>query len=508
MRKAGLIATFGVATLAFSTLPLQSQTATPAKTTSSVLFFDDFDRPTVDVTKWVLGIHQFGGPNNNGVVPQNLHIARITDPETGKAIGVLDVQAHGDLYKGAVPGVQRVFNGFEMGSPLSFATPGSYKDGFIRTGGVVWTKLRFGPAKYEIRMRALQKPGGETAIWNFYEPSEQDPGSGTYTEIDIEMPANGTKGDMSMAGLNSYTTEAGAVPSEATMRCNCMPTKVPNQADGKFHTYEIDWYDGSDGSQPRVVWYMDGVLSQTSTRVIPIDPAQLWIGNWPAQWSAEGSWDYNTQHQYVDWVKISKLEGDHYPAEPLPAPIDVTIAAKSSSTVDLAWRELTESRDVAGFRVMANGVLVDETPSTHIELTGLNAGDEYSFTIEAVSTSMVASAASQPVSVQLPKSPGLCVSNPTSPITALKATLAKDSSKSAELKWDVPVDGTHDGTLGGGGCTITGYEITRSDGQTRVLRSGHKYTDTQLRSGRYRYTVAPFNQYGIGPGTSVTVVVP
>ena len=504
-----LISLLGAAVVCGCYAAAQQEIPTETKNAGSkdVLFFDDFDEPFIDTTNWVAGTNQWGGPNNNGVVPENLRVLKVVDPASGKSIGVLDAQAHGDLYQGPVPGVQKVHAGFEPGNRLAYASPGSFGNGYVRTGGVVWTKLRFGPAKYEIRMRALQKPGGETAIWNFYDPPTQDPGAGTYTEIDVEIPANGSQGDMHVAGLNSYATAAGAVPSDKTIVCNCLPVTMPNQADGKFHWYEIDWHDGSDGTAPRIDWYVDGALRQTSTKDIPVDPAQLWVGNWPAKWSAEGKWDYAVQNQYVDTVKISKLEGNRYPTTALPAPTDLKIATKSSTSVDLVWREAAESRDVAGYRVLANGIEIDQTPSTHIELTGLSPRDSYSFTVEAINTAMMASAPSAAVGAQLPASAGLCTANPTSPIIEVKATTGKTETRDVDLKWDVPVVGTRDGILGGTYCSIVGYEVSRSDGNT-WLSAAHQFNDLQVTPGRHRYDVTPYNQFGVGPTTSVWVVVP
>jgi beta-glucanase (GH16 family) len=76
------------------------------------------------------------------------------------------------------------------------------------------------------------------------------------------------------------------------------------QNDGKFHVYRWDWYDGTNG-EARVEFYLDGRLLFTSTQNIPKSPARLWVGNWPAPWS--GDFQYDTQHLYVDWVKITEL---------------------------------------------------------------------------------------------------------------------------------------------------------------------------------------------------------
>jgi len=479
---------------------------------ADVLFFDDFDGPALDTARWVPGEHQWGtgANNNNGVIPQNLNLVRVVDPATGLLITALDTQMHGDKYRGKVPGIQKAVIGFEAGNPLAYSTPGSYGNGFVRTGGIVWTRLRYGPAKYQIRMKALQKPGGETSIWNYYEPQSLAPGSGTYSEIDIEIPANGSHGDMSVAGLNTYATHEGASPFTDSSVCNCLPTPVGNQADGKFHLYEIDWYDGSDGSKPRVQWYLDGTLVQTSERDIPVSPAQLWIGAWPAAWSHDGVWDYDTQDEYIDYVRISKLSGNTYPTSPLPAPQNLSIGTSSATTVDLAWQEPADSREVAGYNILLNGMPFQQTDGTHIEIKGLAPGTSLSFTVEALNSAMIASPPSNAVSLSLPKHAPACVANPTVPVTRLAAkTTVKNGVNSVKLTWDVPVEGTRDGTIGGVGCSIVSYAISSSADGTMIKTGGltGSYVQKLTVPGEYRYEVSPYNQFGIGPAQSVTVVV-
>lgn len=497
--------------LSASSKPAEAGSANSAGPAESVLFFDDFDQLALDTVHWVPGENQWGTENtNNGVTPKNLSLTTVTDPATGKIITVLDAQTHGDTYTGSVPGIYKKGFGFEPGNPLEYGTPGQYKGGYVRTGGVAWTRLRYGPARYQIRMKALQLSGGETAIWNYYDPTALAPGSGDYTEIDVEMPANETNGNYGIAGLNSYATTPGTDPATGAITCNCAPTAIANQADGKFHLYEFDWYDGSDGSQPRIVWYVDGVLAQTSTKNIPTDPAQLWVGNWPAYWSYMGKWDFASQDQYIDYVKITKLAGNSYPAAPLPAPQNLTLAAGSNTTVDLAWQELADSRTVAGYNVLANGVLVKQTPETHIELTGLAANTAYVFTVEAINTAMLPSEPSNAVNYKTAsKTPG-CKANPTSPITSLAATAStKNNQPVVTLKWTPPQIGTKDGDLGGSSCSIAGYVIASSSkGAVVVTKPSGTYVDSAVSAGEFRYDVTPYNQYGTGPTSSVFVTVP
>jgi len=254
-----------------------------------VLFFDDFNGPRLDSDLWIAGLHQWG-PNNNGVVPENVRVGVVEDQ--GKKITVLDTEAHGDFYKGAVKGVRRA----KTEEHLEANDPRRYErtEAGTRVGGLVITKQKFGPGRYEVRMKNLPKPGGCSCIWNYLETPDD------YTEIDIEMPANGTaeKANWShWAGLNTY------YPGPAHINEKVQDTGFP-QNDGEFHVYRWDWYAGSNGPA-RVEFYLDGKLLHTSTRNIPKSPAQLWVGNWPAVWS--GDFQYDTQHLYVDWVKISRL---------------------------------------------------------------------------------------------------------------------------------------------------------------------------------------------------------
>jgi beta-glucanase (GH16 family) len=252
---------------------------------NKVLFYDDFDGPSLDSSKWIAGFHQWG-PDNQGVVPENLSIRTIVDE--GKTISVLDTQANGDLYDGPVRGVRR------EGKALRRTADGK------RTGGLVITAHAYGAGRYEVRMKNLPLPGGCSCIWNIWDPQDQGGPAGDYSEIDIEMPANGyaARDDwMHWAGFNTYYPS----PNDIT----AINTDIGSQNDGKFHVYRWDWYDGMKGPK-RVEFYVDGLLMATSRANIPHTPATLWVGNWPAKWS--GDFNYQKQHLYVDWVRISTLE--------------------------------------------------------------------------------------------------------------------------------------------------------------------------------------------------------
>jgi hypothetical protein len=261
-----------------------SQTPLP---TGRVLFFDDFDGRALDTSKWVAGLHHWGS-NNRGVAPDNIRLTTLVD--RGHTITVLDTEAHGDLYSGPVKGVVTGDRSFPMGDPRRYRR---VEDG-TRVGGLVWTRERWGGGRYEIRMKNLPLPGGCSCIWNYHEAPDD------YTEIDIEMPANGKASGSDWArwaGLNTYYPDSSHI-NERKQDLGFA------QNDGEFHVYRWDWYDGRDGTL-RVDFYLDGKLVHRSTDNVPRSPAQLWVGNWPAVWS--GAFRYETQHLYVDWVRITEL---------------------------------------------------------------------------------------------------------------------------------------------------------------------------------------------------------
>ncbi|MEY9863535.1 hypothetical protein ABH935_009188 [Catenulispora sp. GAS73] len=391
------------ALLIASATALSTVTATApahATTAGTVLFYDDFNGTSIDTTKWFPGLHQVStSSSDNGVIPENLSVHTVDD--NGTSIGVLDAVANGDQYDdsqpGAVKGVHKIAGCTPIGDPSCYTRLNTGQ----RTGGLVWTNQRFGPARYEIRMKNLPLNGGCSCIWNYYENGSD------YTEIDSEMPAhgNGTGSDWSnWAGFNTYTA-----PDDA--HATYMNTNLgAAQNDGNFHTYRWDWYDGTEGNgAKRIEFYVDGVLKATSTTNIPTLPAQLWVGNWPAPWS--GNFAYASQHQYIDWVKITSLGsttsggGD---TTPPTAPTSLASSTHTSSTIDLSWGASTDNVGVTGYTIY-NGSSVLATvngTTTSTQLTGLSASTAYNLTVKASDAAGNFSAASNAITVTTNSSSG------------------------------------------------------------------------------------------------------
>ncbi|GAA3245263.1 fibronectin type III domain-containing protein [Dactylosporangium siamense] len=474
---------------------LVTGTAQPAAAADQVLLFDDFNGTTIDTAKWVPGLHQWGGANN-GVVPENLSVQTVSD--NGQSIGVLVAQANGTQYTGPVRGVKSTNGALPIGDPQRYTRQSTGQ----LTGGLVWTQQRFGAGRYEVRMKNLPMPGGCSCIWNYYEPGTSD-----YTEIDIEMPANGTanRADWSRwAGLNSYIApnDAGATYQNVDLGLN--------NNDGNFHVYRWDWYDGTNGAK-RIEFYVDNVLRATHTGTVPVSPAQLWVGNWPAAWS--GSFNYATQYQYIDWVRISTLGGGGGPdTQPPTTPAGLATTGKTATTVNLSWGASTDNVGVAGYNVYRNGatLLASTTGTgTSTQLTGLTPATAYALTVKARDAAGNLSAASNQITVTTDPGAG---GGPNKVVNG-------DFEGASLSPWSCTGTAAAAAGAGVGGSravklTPTGSTTARCEQAISGLTPGATYTlSAQLRSdGSYGYlgTVVSgvATERGTTSSTYTTVTVP
>jgi len=236
-------------------------------------FCDDFNGPSIDTNKWIVG--NLNIANKYPVRPANIALTTIND--NGTNITVVDSKAFGD----------------------NSATG--------RQGGVIITKNQYGGGRYEVRMRNLLDRNGCSCIWNYYDSLNETnpPPTRVYTEIDMEMPAHMNPPPTWSAwkhyvGLNTWShTDSDADATYINYNSTINPF------DAQFHVYRFDWRDGANGTL-KIDWYIDGVLQASTTQHVSNHPAQLWVGNWPAPWP--GMWyTFDTQHMYIDWVKITPL---------------------------------------------------------------------------------------------------------------------------------------------------------------------------------------------------------
>lgn len=275
----------------------------------------------------MVGHKQWGGLNG-GIVAENVLLDR--------PAGLCELTAYGDLYTGKVKGVDR------FGRPSGFNT---------RIGACVVTRDYYGPASYRVVMKPAQREGVCNAFWSFHY-EEGYPGSqlfnrhladdlhisgnevsGFYTvrnhEIDIEFPTalktNPDQEDVDFhhARFNTWRGELRNwdVPNSDVPVSDPMysPVNDPeywseytddfvnhgvNLADGQFHELRYDWHLGDD---PRVEFYIDGVLKHTVRTHIPDIPGRFWAGLWfpsgDLHWAGRGA-NWVFEKMYIKSIDI------------------------------------------------------------------------------------------------------------------------------------------------------------------------------------------------------------
>ena len=129
---------------------------------SSAAFYDDFSSGAVDSSKWYAALRNFDSWHayySGGVVPENLYVRN----------GVLQCEAHGDLYKGTVVGFDE-----------------SGKERVTRVGACAVTRGFFASGRYEIRARVAPSLGVCSAMWTYAG------GTNKNQEIHFQMPGRPT----------------------------------------------------------------------------------------------------------------------------------------------------------------------------------------------------------------------------------------------------------------------------------------------------------------------------
>lgn len=126
----------------------------------------------------------------------------------------------------------------------------------------VQTRARFGHGTYEVRMRAVERSGFNSAFFSYIGPSNKQP----HDEIDFEVLGK----DASRVQLNRYVDGKGGHEAFAT---------VPGGAAASFHDYAYVWEPG------RLRWYVDGrlVLETDDAATIPTRPMKIFVSLWAGE---------------------------------------------------------------------------------------------------------------------------------------------------------------------------------------------------------------------------------
>ena len=222
-----------------------------------------------------------GTQTHGGVIADN-----IAYDEEGNLVFIVN----GDYYEGDKKGVNEAYYGVSGGK---------------RTGAAVKSRETYGPGSFEAVMKIPSFNGICTSIWlfNYIERSGQEDAN---YEIDIEI--HGTAVDANGDRINANDLSSVLCTSWLTETDFISETKSAGYAlnDGKFHSYRIDWHTGDN---PRVEYYIDGVLVCVQTTHVPDNEMYLNIGCWfPNEWCGDPA--FETDYMTLKSFSYTPFEGE------------------------------------------------------------------------------------------------------------------------------------------------------------------------------------------------------
>lgn len=266
------------------------------KTVLQKKYTETFDNPYQFLDMWTCA-HKAWGGKNGGVISENVFINENNE---------LVLRAQGDLATSGFHGVNN---------------KGERIDRYTRVGNSIVSKDYMGPGSYIVEAKMPPKTGACFAMWTFHyeEVFPGDPrwqslldeglsiqgtaASGYYIvrnhEIDIETPT-ALKGapDMEITSwencrFNNWHGELESEYTDAFVDCQS------NLSDGEYHEYRFDWHVDDN---PRVEFYIDGVLKHINYDFTPNIVGKLWIGYWFPS-APNNHW----AGKVADWVEQSCL---------------------------------------------------------------------------------------------------------------------------------------------------------------------------------------------------------
>lgn len=260
-------------------VPAEPETIWNREPTVKNTFYEDFSEG-IDSDIWEVSAQKWGA-DNNGTSPENVFYS--TDEKRVKAAGatggIAVLRSYGDLQ------------------------PDASKR---RQGSALITRQTFGPGKYEVRMKVLPRLGQCTAFWTYYSNGGQTPETIKYSEIDIEMPMEGSFRKWSGTSYERFI-DWNILADRQTVMSDAMEEGGLN--DGEWHTYAFEWRTDEENGDRGVVWYRDGVKMGEAQEFVPEYTAALWVGNWfPPDKSWVGTPDFEEAYMYVDWIRVTEYD--------------------------------------------------------------------------------------------------------------------------------------------------------------------------------------------------------
>ncbi len=179
---------------------------------------------------------------------------------------------------------------------------------------------------------------------------------------------------------------------------------------------------------------------------------------------------------------------------------ELTYSGLSQSGVTLSWSEASDNVEVTGYKVYKDGAVIDTVGTTRTyNVTGLTAGTEYTFTVQAVDAAGNESADGPSVDVTTAAEP-----DTTAPTWTDKTlTVSNVSQSGVTLSWSEASDNVE----------VTGYKVCKDGVVIDTVGTTRTYNVTGLTAGtEYTFTVqaldAAGNESADGPSVTVTTAVP
>ena len=243
------------------------------------VFYEDFAEG-IDSDIWEVSAQKWGA-DNNGTSPDNVFFStdKTQVENAGATGGIAVLRSYGDLQQ----------------DPSK-----------RRQGSALITRQTFGPGKFEVRMKVLPRLGQCTAFWTYYSNGGKTPETIKYSEIDIEMPMEGSYRKWSGTSYERFI-DWNILADRQTVMADELTDGGLN--DGQWHTYAFEWRTDAENGDRGVVWYRDGVKMGEAREFVPMYKAALWVGNWfPPDKSWVGVPDFEEAYMYVDWIRVTEYE--------------------------------------------------------------------------------------------------------------------------------------------------------------------------------------------------------
>lgn len=172
-------------------------------------------------------------------------------------------------------------------------------------GGAIITKEHLRPGRYEIKMAAMPREAGVSAMWTYCTTTGNELTSQNEIDIEIGGTTNGTqfKNIWFTSWTKKETKETNPIDVTDALYLN----------DGKIHTYTFDWYTNYNNQDiRRVDWFIDGVYYNSLTgNVVPEHEMPLWIGIWfPPLWAGTAAFD--TDYLLIDNIAYTAFDHTQY----------------------------------------------------------------------------------------------------------------------------------------------------------------------------------------------------